>query len=120
MLQHAAWAVLRFQDFPPTWKPSLNSNSSKTFCRSGYSFVRPLWLLLKPQHKGHEGFTKERTLSTSLRIGFLHRVNKNFFQRRFHQFEAIDAHLAGNFTQEYLRIRSWRQLQFRVAPIAIE
>src|SRR5208282_934431 len=59
-------------------------------------------------------------ISQVLRMGFAHRLHENLFQRRFHQFELVDARACGCQFQKFLRIGARRQSRFHVVSIIVE
>src|SRR5208282_381506 len=59
-------------------------------------------------------------ISQVLRMGFAHRLHEDFFQRRFHQFELVDAGSGGRKFQEFLRIGTRRQARFHVVSVIVE
>src|SRR5271157_5312875 len=59
-------------------------------------------------------------ISQVLRMGFTHRLHENLFQRRFHQFELVDARSRGGKFQEFLRIGARREARFHVVSVIVE
>src|SRR5215469_3680623 len=61
-----------------------------------------------------------RAISQILRIALSYRFNEDFFERRLHQLEAIDAHARHGFAEQVLAIDTGLEPRFHVISVIVE